>query len=92
MEEEKATRDCPVAKGIRKHLQTYMFSTMTNLLTDTLAVVNHMNLMFQTEDFNSSYIQPFKNMTLACLENLKNGPSEVETKFSFTWHHTHTGI
>eukprot|EP00064_Thunnus_orientalis_P013281 superscaffoldBa00002137_g13318 len=68
LKEEEAARDRLVAKGIRKHLQMYMFPALTHLLTDTLAVVNRMNLMFQTEDVNISSIQPV--VTLACLENM----------------------
>ena len=82
LEEEEAVRDCPVAKGIKKHLQAYMFPALTHLLTDVLAVVNRMNLTFQKEDVNISSIQPVVNMTLANLEDLMNEPGEAETKFN----------
>ncbi|KAI4785163.1 hypothetical protein KUCAC02_037927 [Chaenocephalus aceratus] len=38
LQEEEAARDCPVAKGIRKRLQTLTFPALTHLLTDVLAV------------------------------------------------------
>ncbi|KAK1878735.1 Transmembrane protein C17orf113 [Dissostichus eleginoides] len=82
LEEEEADRDCPVAKGIRKRLQTLMFPALTHLLTDVLAVVNRMNLTFQKEDVNISSIQPVVSMTLASLDDLMNGPGEAETKFN----------
>ncbi|KAI4822431.1 hypothetical protein KUCAC02_007982 [Chaenocephalus aceratus] len=75
LQEEEADKDCPVAKGIRKRLQTLMFPALTHLLTDVLAVVNRMNLTFQKEDVNISSIQPVVNMTLASLEDLMNGPA-----------------
>ncbi|KAF3833185.1 hypothetical protein F7725_026850 [Dissostichus mawsoni] len=82
LQEEEADRDCPVAKGIRKRLQTLMFPALTHLLTDVLAVVNRMNLTFQKEDVNISSIQPVVSMTLASLDDLMNGPGEAETKFN----------
>ncbi len=39
LEEEEVARNCPVAKGIRKHLQKYTFPALTHLLTDVLAVM-----------------------------------------------------
>ncbi|KAJ4946173.1 hypothetical protein JOQ06_023843 [Pogonophryne albipinna] len=78
--EKEAARDCPVAKGIRKRLQTLMFPALTHLLTDVLAVVNRINLTFQKQDVNISSIQPVVNMTLASLDDLMNGPGEAETK------------
>eukprot|EP00064_Thunnus_orientalis_P007345 superscaffoldBa00000808_g7365 len=75
-EEEEAARDFPVAKGIGKHLQTYMFPVLTHLLSDILAVVNCMNLTFQ-KDVNISSIQRVMNMTLASLEDLMNGPEYI---------------
>ena len=82
LQEEEADKDCPVAKGIRKRLQTLMFPALTHLLTDVLAVVNRMNLTFQKEDINISSIQPVVNMTLASLQDLMNGPGEAETTFN----------
>lgn len=82
LEEEEAVRECPVAKGIRKHIQAYVFPALTHLLTDVLAVVNRMNLTFQKEDVNISSIQPIVNMTLANLGDLMNEPGEAETKFN----------
>ncbi|KAL2086047.1 hypothetical protein ACEWY4_017106 [Coilia grayii] len=81
LEEEEAARDCPVAKGLRKQLQKYMFPALTHLLTDALAVVNRMNLTFQKEDVNISSIQPIMNMTLASLDDMVNEPGEAEKKF-----------
>lgn len=81
LDEEEAAKNCPVAKGIRKHLQKYTFPALTHLLTDVLAVVNRMNLTFQKEDVNISSISPIVNMTLASLEDLMNGPGEAEKKF-----------
>ncbi|KAI4799938.1 hypothetical protein KUCAC02_016476 [Chaenocephalus aceratus] len=84
--EEEADKNCPVAKGIRKRLQTLMFPALTHLLTDVLAVVNRMNLTFQKEDVNISSIQPVVNMTIASLEDLMNGPGEAETTFNEALH------
>lgn len=73
LEEEENSRNCPIAKGIRKHIQTYTFPALTHLLSDVLAIVNHMNLTFQ---------KPVVNMTLASLEDLMNGPGKPETEFN----------
>lgn len=74
LEEEEASKHCPVAKGLRKNVQAYMFPALTHLLTDVLAVVNRMNLTFQKEDVNISSIRPVLNMTLAGLHDLKSEP------------------
>ncbi|KAK0148970.1 Transmembrane protein C17orf113 [Merluccius polli] len=74
LREEEDAKNCPVAKGIRKWLQTYTFTALTHLLTDVLAVVNRMNLVFQKEDVNILSISPVVSMTLASLEDLMNGP------------------
>ncbi|GLD45624.1 transmembrane protein C17orf113 homolog [Lates japonicus] len=82
LREEEDAKNCPVAKGIRKRLQTYTFTALTHLLTDVLAVVNRMNLIFQKEDVNILSISPVVSMTLASLEDLMNGPGEAEKKFN----------
>uniref|UniRef100_A0A667XDF6 HAT C-terminal dimerisation domain-containing protein n=1 Tax=Myripristis murdjan TaxID=586833 RepID=A0A667XDF6_9TELE len=82
LREEEEEKNCPVAKGIRKRIQTYTFPALTHLLTDVLAVVNRMNLIFQKEDVNISSISPVVRMTLASLEDLMNGPGEAEKKFN----------
>ncbi|XP_076591239.1 uncharacterized protein C17orf113-like [Chaetodon auriga] len=82
LSEEEDAKNCPVAKGIRKHLQTYTFPALTHLLTDVLPVVNRMNLTFQKEDVNISSISPVVSMTVASLEDLMNGPGEAEKKFN----------
>ncbi|KAG8013487.1 hypothetical protein GBF38_021880, partial [Nibea albiflora] len=75
-------KNCPVAKGIRKRLQAYTFTALTHLVTDVLAVVNRMNLIFQKEDVNISSISPVVSTTLASLEDLMNGPGEAEKTFN----------
>uniref|UniRef100_A0A4W6FPJ6 HAT C-terminal dimerisation domain-containing protein n=1 Tax=Lates calcarifer TaxID=8187 RepID=A0A4W6FPJ6_LATCA len=82
LREEEDAKNCPVAKGIRKRLQTYTFTALTHLLTDVLAVVNRMNLIFQKDDVNISFISPVVSMTLASLEDLMNGPGEAENEFN----------
>ncbi|KAK5899933.1 hypothetical protein CesoFtcFv8_009358 [Champsocephalus esox] len=82
LQEEEADKNCLVAMGVRKRLQTLMFPALTHLLTDVLTVVNRMNLTFQKEDVNISSIQPVVNMTIASLEDLMNGPGEAETTFN----------
>ncbi len=53
LEKEEAARNCPVAKGLRKHIQASMFPALTHSLSDVLAVINRKNLTFQKTTLTS---------------------------------------
>lgn len=73
LKEEENARNCPVARSIRKCIQTYTFPALSHLLSD-----EPHESYFQKDDVNILHNQPVLNMTLASLEDLMNGPGETE--------------
>ena len=66
--EEASRQKNAVADGLLRQVHTFAFIAMTHMLSDILAIINRLNLVFQKDSVTISTIRPMVRSTITELE------------------------